>query len=266
MSVLRSKRKTAFTEFEHHMSVLCREMKARLNPVPKRYKKFICPKIYNPCSNAYKALILANEQNARTPDGLRRRITLFESALRDIQGIQKPLIAAWNILDTKDESAERWADMVNKEIALITGAMRDGRRVSGLIVTLPRKAKIAQLAFLNTMCELHKYTYSKIGRAPNEYFEFISEPIADFINAALANVVVGNSILPTTHDEAVKRERYFQGAIDNLNAMQRPMLALWNLTDYSERVMNEWSGLLDTEIRLLEGLKKADRERYRKLK
>jgi len=44
------------------------------------------------------------------------------------------------------------------------------------------------------------------------------------------------------------------------------MLALWNLMDYSENTMDEWSGLLDEEIRLLEGLKKSDKARYKGLK
>ena len=75
-----------------------------------------------------------------------------------------------------------------------------------------------------------------------------------------------NNIVPTTQAEADARAKRFQAAIDSLNALQTPLLALWNIMDYSENIMDEWSGLLDEELRLLEGLKKADRERYKNLR
>lgn len=63
MSVLKNKRKTAFSEFERQMLLLCRYTKDRLNTVPARYKKFVNPKIYDPTNKASTAVILANEQS-----------------------------------------------------------------------------------------------------------------------------------------------------------------------------------------------------------
>lgn len=264
MSVLRSKRKTAYTEYLHNMAVICRYTKERLNPVPARYRKFICPKVYEPCSRGYTAAILANEQR-NTDEGKARRVALLESALKEMLKLQKPLIAAWNILGTEYESAGRWADIINREIGLLVGAMRNGKELPNMIVTLPRKEKIARLAFLKTMCDLHKYTYGKIGHAPNGCKDFISMKIAEFADAALCAVILANSKIPETKADAKRREDYINAAIDNLNGMQAPLLALWNLMDYSERIMDEWAGLLSDELKLLEGLKKADRERFKNL-
>ena len=50
--------------------------------------------------------------------------------------------------------------------------------------------------------------------------------------------------------------------MDNLNAMQRPMVGLWNIMDYSEKIMDEWAGMIDEELRILAGLREADRKRY----
>ena len=119
MSVLKNKRKTAFSEFERQMLLLCRYTKDRLNTVPARYKKFVNPKIYDPTNKASTAVILANEQSPRTAQGQNRRLAMFKAAVQQLMSLQKPLIAVWNLLDIEEDSAKRWADMVNREFALI---------------------------------------------------------------------------------------------------------------------------------------------------
>lgn len=264
MSVLRSKRKTAFSEFERQMGIIVRHTSDRLNSVPMRYRKFIYPKIYDPTNRAYTDVILANEQNVKTPEGSRQRSALFTDALRAILSLQKPLLSLWNILDIREDGAKQWADMLNREIALIFGVTKR-EEVQPMIVALP-KSKIQRLAFLQKMAELHKYTYEKIGHAPNHCKDFLSGRIADHIDTALCSVVLANHKIPETRTDAEKRERYIQAAIDSLNAMQRPLLALWNIMDYSEKTMDDWAGLIDEELKLLEGLKKADRARYKDLR
>lgn len=265
MTVVKSKRGIAFSEFEWHMAAIVRETKQRLNPVPARYRKFIYPRIYEPTSRAYTAVILANEINARTEEGKGRRSELLEGALKDIRSLQTPLYGAWNILGTKEESCKDWADMLNREIALITGVINKERAVDELIQALPKK-KIERLEFLKVMAQLHKYTYTKIGHAPNDCKDFISMKIAELTDTALCEILKANGKIPETGKQATERARHVQGAIDNLNAMQRPLYALWNIVDYSENEMDEWAGLIDREIRLLEGLKKSDRERFKNLK
>lgn len=124
MSVLKNKRKTAFSEFERQMLLLCRYTKDRLNTVPARYKKFVNPKIYDPTNKASTAVILANEQSPRTAQGQNRRLAMFKAAVQQLMSLQKPLIAAWNLLDIEEDSAKRWADMVNREFALIWGVTK----------------------------------------------------------------------------------------------------------------------------------------------
>ena len=79
-------------------------------------------------------------------------------------------------------------------------------------------------------------------------------------------MVLANDKMPETREEADARDALLKDAIDNLNAMQRPMLGLWNIAQYSERIMDEWAGLLSEEIRILTGLREADRNRYKGLK
>ena len=246
------------------MGAICRHMKDRLNSVPVRYRKFICPKIYDPANRAYTAVILANEQSPRTAQGPMRRNALFDEAIKSIVSLQKPLLSLWNLLDSTEGGIKEWTDMLNREIALIYGVMKR-QEAQPMIVALP-KSKMKRLAFLQKMAELHKYTYQKIGHAPTDCKDFISGKIADYIDTALCAVVLANHKIPETKAEAERRAKHLQGAIDSLNAMQRPLLALWNIMDYSENTMDEWAGLLDEELKLLEGLKKADEARYKNLR
>lgn len=263
MAVLRRKRAGAYTEFERQMGKICTEAKNRLNTLPTRYRKYLSRKIYEPASRAYEALILANEKAARNEAEQRKRTALFNTAVSQLVMLQKPLLAYWNIKDTSEGGMDQLANMINREFGLIYGV--SGRKdMPPMILTLPKK-KLKSLLFLSVMCDLHKYTYQKIGHAPKDCTDFISARIADFCDTALYHVVLANRKIPETRQEADDREAHLQSAIECLNGMQRPMLALWNIMDYSENTMDEWAGLLDEEIKLLEGLKKADKTRYKGL-
>lgn len=264
MSVLRSNRQVAFTEFERQMGIICREVKNRLSSVPARYRKFINPKLYEPASKAYRCVTLANEQSPKTAQGLARRNALLDTALKSIMQLQKPLLAYWNLKDSTEGGMKELADMLNREIALIFGVQkREG--VRPMIIILPTK-KMERLAFLKKMSELHKFTYQKIGHAPTDCKDFVSDEIALCADTALCSVVLANNKIPETREEADHRATHLQNAIDNLNAMQRPLLSLWNIMDYSENIMDEWAGLLNEELKILEGLKKADQTKYKNLR
>ena len=51
-----------------------------------------------------------------------------------------------------------------------------------------------------------------------------------------------------------------------LQDAEYPIYELFNIMQYSENVMKEFSDLLTTEIKLLKGLQKSDAERYKNLK
>ena len=120
--------------------------------------------------------------------------------------------------------------------------------------------------FLNKMRELHKYTYSKICSVPLEYKDHLSDQILQFVDDALYCTLQGNDIFPTTRKQYDARDKYIKRAIDNLNGLQRPLYALWNVMLYSENVMDEWAGQINECIKLLSGLRNSDKKRFGKLK
>ncbi len=265
MSVIANKRKTAFSEFERQAISLCKFTEERLRKVPSRYKKFINPGLYDPVNRAAMALIYANEQNGRTPEGQERRTAYFKQAVRLLVGQQKALFAAWNVLGIDEDAARRWSERVNRVIALVWGVNGWKQEERPMIIPLPTK-KMGRLEFLHNMAELHRYTYQKIGHAPQHCKDTISGQIAGFVDTALAEIVLANYKEPTTKKEAEERAKHLDKAMQSLNGMQRPLLALWLLMDYSEATMNEWAGIIDAELKMLAGLKKSDAERFKSLK
>ena len=83
---------------------------------------------------------------------------------------------------------------------------------------------------------------------------------------ALYCTLQGNDNFPTTRKQYEARDKYLKRAIDNLNGLQRPLYALWNVMCYSENTMDEWAGQINECIKLLSGLRSSDKKRFGKLK
>lgn len=264
MAVLRSRRSLAYSEFERHMGRIHKDLAERMSAKPVRYHKHVCKGLYEPMSRAYDAVILANEQKGKGRLQQENRERYFTIAVQSIMEMEKPLMAFCNVRDVKDSSIDDLGKRINFEIALIYGAAGWAMEGKPVFHTLNRR-KFAQLAFLGKMAALHKYTYEKTAHAPNNCFDSLSSRIDDFVTTALYSVVMANEKMPETKEEAMRRDAYLKCAIDNLNAMQRPMVGLWNIMDYSENTMNEWAGMIDEEITILTGLRNKDRERYKAL-
>lgn len=264
MSVHKSAQALAYSEFERQMIKLYNHTTERARSLPVRIQKFTNPKLLAPLNRAYSAVIYACEQNARNAEARVRRQKYLAAAAREIANTQKPLLVICNLKDVTQASAKRWAEMFNYELSLIWGVAKFSPEEKPVLISYP-KNKIKKLKFLDTMCKLHRFTYEKIGHAPMYCKDTLSDRIADFIDTALCEVIFANEVFPQSKAEAEERAKHLITATDALNGLQRPLLSLWNIMECSENIMREWSDLLDSELRLLEGLKNADKERYKHL-
>ena len=267
MSVLARKRQQASTEFEMNCARLVRLTVQRCDSIPKRYQKLVRPKLMQPTMAAYHAVIMANEGDARTEEGREYRRMLFDRVTRFLIALQKPMAVYWSLFDTKEGGRREWIDLVCKELALIDGAARygDGEREVPMIRTFELEYSDDRI-FVNKMRDLHKYTYSKICAVPLEYKDHLSDQILQFVDDALFCVLRGNDGIPSTRKQYEARDKYFKRAIDNLNGLQRPLYALWNVMLYSENTMDEWAGQINECIKLIQGVRNSDKKRFGRLK
>lgn len=265
MGVLRSRRGIAYSEFERNMWKIHIDLEQRMHALPARYKKHVCDKLYEPMNRAYNALIIADEQKGGSPAAKEKRRKYFTSAVKYLMQMEKPLMCFFNVRDVSENGAKQLEKALNYEIALIWGAAGFDKEAKPVFHIL-HKEKFKRLAFLGKMAQLHSYTFQKTAHAPNDAFDALSVRLDDFVTNALYDVVMANVKPPETKEEAKIRDAYLKDAIDNLNAMQRPMVGLWNIMQYSENIMDEWAGMIDEELRILSGLREADRKRYSNLK
>lgn len=265
MSVYVSRRKVAYSEFVFQMIRICDHIDERAKSLPSRYKKFLRPKLYGPMNRAYKAVLRANETYSRTADGMKQRNGYIVEAIRALYALQEPLLALWNIKQAKEGGMVILRDEMNRELALLYGVLKmemPTKRIEILPI-----GKMERLAFLKKMGELHRYSFQKIGHAPDDCFMYQSQNIESFVSAALADVVLANKKEPENKGEYEDRRKHLQSAVKNLNSLQTPLLSLWNVCfeSLSENVMDEWAGLINEEIALLEGLLKSDEKRFKSL-
>lgn len=265
MSVLARNRKLASTEFEMNCARLVKLTVRRADNIPNRYKKFIKPRLCGMVTAAYHDCIMANECERRTEAGKQERVKLMDHSIRKLLRMQKPLLVYWSLFDTKEGGIKEWVELINKEIALLNGAA--GYTMEVRPVPMIQIFNLhSDAIFVMKMRNLHKFTYQKICKVPLEYKDHLSDEILRFADDALYYTMQGNSSIPTNKAQYEVRDKRFRRAIDNLNGMQRPLYALWNVMEYSENTMDEWAGIINETLKLLQAVRKSDRERFGKLK
>ncbi len=263
MSVHRSKRKIAFSEFERQAVTLKKHTHERISHVPNRYKKFICPDLYELTGSICRDVIYANEQTASDPQRYALRVQLLHNALDTIQSLQAPLWCFWNLLSYKPSSMQCWVDMLNRESALIIGVLREERKFN-MIKVLPYE-QIQKAAFLKKLSELQRYTYGKIAHEPLYLKDYLLDDIKRSVDNAFTSALFGNAKIPETKAEYINRTKHLRHSLDSLNHLQRPLYALWNISQPSENVMVEWSALIDGCITLVHSVIVSDRKRFSSL-
>lgn len=263
MSVLSRFRQLAPTEFEMHGARVVKYTNQRCDNIPKRYQKFFRPRLAKLASLAYYDAIMANECDSRTAEGKAERRKLLDDAIRTIARMQRPLVVCWSLFETKEGGKKEWVELLNREMILLNGAAgyKPGERELPMIRVFDMSYR-EDRQFVNAVRKLHKYTYSKVCSVPSEYKDHLSDQILTFIDNALYCVLEGNSNIPTTKKQYDIRDGYFKRAIKNLNGLQRPLYALWNVMEYSENTMDEWAELVNESIRLIQGVRKSDKQRF----
>jgi len=124
----------------------------------------------------------------------------------------------------------------------------------------------SEAEFLATARKLQVFTIHKcVNAIPKRYTFFIATPLADSARKVYECVKRGNSINPTNaHEVQLRRDWFIQANAELYNLVSQIEVA-YEMIHFDPAIMTEWSGLISTEIKLVKGIMKADRERYREL-
>ena len=251
MSVLRSKRSIAQTEFENTFEKLYQHSKSQTSKVPKRRKRWICYNIDRIMNELYNEIMELNEgiytreyTDEEKTEHLRQILILLHS-------IEKPLFVFWNIQDYEMRKMISWCKLLQSEF--------------DLLIDMSGFKKKYRFCVLRNMSEFHKYVHGKVINAPCAHDDTSGSLLIKLVDDAFYDVMEANKKIPETSSQFKKRKEHIAHAIKGLYKMQRQTIFYFNLMEYSENVMNEWSNYLTTEIRLLQALQKSDSKRFQNL-
>lgn len=123
----------------------------------------------------------------------------------------------------------------------------------------------SEAEFLATARKLQIFTIQKcVNAIPKRYTFYLSTPLVDSARRVYEHVKRGNSIYPVNEHEAqMRRDCFLQANAELYNLVSQIELA-HEMVGFDPKIMQEWSNLISTEIKMIKGILKADRERYNK--
>ena len=128
------------------------------------------------------------------------------------------------------------------------------------------KRSTSELEFLYTARNLQTYTIRKcVNTIPKRYTFFIAQHLADSATAVYAHVKKGNSIYPVNQHEVQMRRDHFLQAYAELQNLVSQIELSYEIIRYDKSVLEEWSALIVQEMKLISGILKKDRERFKSL-
>ena len=264
MSVLKSKRGISNLEFENTFSELYRFSSIHTSKVSKRKKKWLCVNIDKNMNRLYRNIMDINDLYFKAKADKNSYISeTVLSSIEIIKDLNKHLAVFWNIQEYSIDTMARWAWYLRKEIFLLSKVVcNDG---IGFDIYILDWNAINRAAFLKNMSELHRYTHSKVINARNDFDDTDGCLLISLVNDAFYELILANAKIPKTKEEYEIRRDHISKAITYLKEMNRPMLFYFNMMEYSERIMVEWSELLVNELKMLISLQNSDKERFKNL-
>jgi len=264
MSVIKSKRTQSQTEYAMNFVKMYEMVCEHISKVPKRKQKYLCIPIINIINEIHSLIYRIFDRYYKY--GIRANSVRMQSEIiiEKINSLQMPLLALWNIEHTDIDKMIRLIEMLNTEIRYI--AVYGGIPEEDMVYMYIFDYKaVDKMEFLKTMSALHKVVYQKAIHLPAFCRNSKGSLLISSVDSALWHVCEANRNFPINQEIYQKRTEHLSTAISILKSMQVPLFSIFNLAHYNNKTMLEITTLLDTEIRLLTGLIKSDKERFSNL-
>ena len=268
MSVLKNKRGLSRYEYEHSFDVAYKHIGKSMLTVPNRLKRWINTPINKKLNEIYSTIMELRTNYFSKDVRNQASLYLLNSSIDGILSLQLHFYTYWNIMDFEDKSKVYWCDLFNKELALLRGMLHKNplyvldEGAEGYKMFYYKNEDIKKAVFLNNMSKLHKYTHMKIAHAKQIYADRECDMISDFIDSAWYYCLEANRKIPKKKSEYEHRKKCISSSISCLKKMEVPMKSLFNLMEYSESTLREWSDLFNDTLKSLFGIRKSDKERF----
>lgn len=181
-------------------------------------------------------------------------------AARDLLSLQKDLLALWNIEHYTMDRMIKWVSMIDREINLL--AIHGNFKTEGRHMYILDYEAVEKLAAMKSMSALHKMIYSKAIPLPATPRSTKGSYLMGLADEALYRISEGNRNIPKTREEYEQRKKDFSRAMNCLKSMENPLMAIFNLMNYSNETMEKIASLVTETEKLLKGLMESDERRF----
>lgn len=130
----------------------------------------------------------------------------------------------------------------------------------------------SSVQFVETARKLEEHTLSQLLKVPKRYTFLLTQEIMRLATTVYNEVVAANSDYPINQHEAQRRRDHLIAANEALQTLDRQLgiLAgvLWkNPENFKgfEAAFNTWGDLICEEAKLISGIRRSDRNRYKDL-
>lgn len=130
----------------------------------------------------------------------------------------------------------------------------------------------SSVQFLETARQLEIHTLEQCLKIPKRYTFLLTQEIMRLATAVYNGVTAANSVYPTNQHEAQLRRDYLIAANANLQALDRQLgiaagVLYKNPENFKgfESAFTTWGEHINQEAKLISGVRRADRSRYKDL-
>lgn len=272
MSILKNRRNLSRYEYERSFDIAYKHIVKCMNATPNRLKRWINVPINKKLNETYMNIMELRTNYFPKETIKRSTYEILNSSIDGILGLQLHFYSYWNVMGYNDKKKAHWCDLFNHDLVLLRGLLYKNPLYNSCNdemeykIVYYKNEDIKNAKFLSNMSKLHNYTHRKIAHAKLIYADRECAMISDLIDYAWFYSLEANRKIPKTKKEYEHRKNCVSNAISCLKKIEVPLVSLFNLMEYSENILHEWSSLFSSTLKNLYGIKKSDNERFSKLK
>lgn len=268
MSVLKNKRNLSPYEYERSFNELYKYCSIQFSKIPARRRTSLLSPLQEVLQRIQTNIMELSTGYVTYKERTLWRYNLINQILHDISSLQEPLFCYYNVLSVETKHMQQISTLSNNLIVLLDG-MRNKLEITNDIencevtrIMYYKIEDIGRVKFLSQMSKLHQYVHGKAIYLQKSTLGYEARLVLDLVNDAWYHCLLANQKIPTTKLEYVTRRQHISHALSCLHKLNRPMLSIFCMAEYSNNVMHEWSSLLTTEIKLLKSLQSSDKKRF----
>ena len=266
MSVLKNHRRLSKYEFIRVYEDFYNFSSIQLSKSSARRYQYVIKPFYKALNKTFDDIMSLNSLMFAKKNNIReKKIITVKAAINDLYELNKCIVVYCNIMPKTFAQMCNWCSKLRREMELLHKMLDKpyGRTEDIIVVNYDI---VKEQRFLSVICELHKILHGKMIKVPKQFANAESQLVIQLIDTAFISVMLANSKIPQDKAALHRRTNRLKKALTCLDEIEIPLLSIFAIQNYSNKVQMKLAGLLVEEKKLLNGVLESDRKRFKDLK